>query len=671
MALSPQEQAELDRLRSSRGVSAPPPSPAQQAATQAQTMAEIPRIPTTMDLMQKYMIEPLTTRLPQNIISSLPDIGESGGEIAGMLEGGRRGMQLPGGPAAKLFGTAVGGTLGAMYGSATGETLRQLFQGESDPLKVINKALESGLFSSAGEIVSLFGLAGRGIEKLRNKENLSAEELASLDELQKSLQSVGITLTPGQLTSSNLQQTFEKIAISGFGGEAKFKSLYESQEAFIRDELQRLVKLSGNPDRKVTGQMFQETLGKAEDDLIKWAQPKYKHLDSVARNINLSMQSTEQTLRNAKKKAMVDRRPGAPSRLDNEVEQMYDYVLGNTRNLSFESLFDTISYLTREQRKVNARIDNRNPTLEKAYRDTIESLLGDARKAVEKSGDDTVMNLYDEVTGVYRESLKTLNDNAIKGLASKQPEFVGEEIYRNGSVSSVEAAFKAVDEAAALAKRNGETFDPETVKNNIRAGYLRQLFVKADVNETSTEAAAKLLRQLEGDDTMGDTFKAVLTPEQVGQVKRVLGWASTLEKQSAGNFSLIVRGRQSGALNQAVNEAGNAGAGTGFSPLLLASAATLVASPLFLANRAINGKVTNKTLSQLKDFVTRYDAGKLDAGDVSSFFLLLANDASESDYIPPELKVPNLSPKETFEYHALKAQRAQRGQQIDQQQPMP
>lgn len=671
MAISPQEQAELDRLRSSRGVSAPPPTPAQQAAAQAQTMTEIPRIPTTMDLMKKYMIEPITTRLPQNIISSLPDIGESAGELGGMVAGMRQGMSLPGGPAVKIGGTAVLSTLGAMTGTGGGETLRQLFQGESDPLKVIDKVLESGLFSSAGEIVSLFGFAGRGIEKLRNKENLTAEEISSLDELQKGLEQLGVSLTPAQLTNSGFQQTLEKVAISGFGGEAKFGQLYETQETFIRNELQRLVKLSGNPDRKVTGQMFQDTLEKAEDDLIKWAEPKYKHLDSIARNTTLSMQSTEQTLRNAKKKAMVDRRPGEPSRLDGEVEQMYDYVLGNTRNLSFASLFDTISYLTREQRKVNARIDNRNPTLEKAYRDTIESLLGDARKAVEKSGDDTVMKLYDEVTGVYSESLKTLNDSALKGLAAKQPEFVGEEIYRNGSVSSVEAAYKAIDQAAELAKRNGEEFDPEAVKNNLRAGYLRKLFVKADVNETSTEAAAKLLRQLEGDDTMGDTFKAVLTPQQIGQVKRVLGWASTLEKQSAGNFSLIVRGRQSGALNQAVNEVGNAGAGTGFSPFILASAATLVASPLFLANRAISGKATNKNLAQLKDFVTRYDQGKLDAGDVSSFFLLLANDASESDYIPPELKVPNLSPQETFEYHALKAQRAQRGQQIEQQQPMP
>lgn len=659
MALSPEEQAELERLRSERGVSAPAPTIAQQATEQAQAISNIPRIPTTMDLLQEYVVNPLTSNLPSNIVSSLPDIGESSGELAGMVEGARRGAQLPGGPAVKVAGTAIGGTIGAMLGTGAGETLRQLFQGESDPAKVINKVLESGLFSSAGEVVSLFGFAGRGIEKLRSKENLTADEISSLSELQQGLQSLGISLTPAQLTNSGFQQTLEKVAISGFGGEAKFAQLYEAQENFIKDELKRLVKQTGNPDRKLTGEMFQSAIEKAEDDLIKWAQPKYTNLDKVARDVRLSMQPTETKLRNAKKKAKVDRRPGSPSRLDSEVETMYDYVLGNTRNLSFESLFDTVSYLTREQRKVANRVDNRNPTLEKAYRDTIESLLDDARASVAKSGDDTVMRLYDEVTPVYRESLKTLNDKAIRGIVIDQPEFVGETIYRNGNISTVESAFKAVDEAAVNAKRVGEKFDAEEVKNNIRAGYLRKLFVKAQVDDTSTETASRLLKQLEDDPEMADTFNAVLPPKMRNEVKRVLGWAQKLEKQSAGNFSLIVRGRQSGALNQAVNEVGNAGAGSGFNPFLLASAASLVASPLFLANRAINGKVTNKNLSQLRDFITKYDQNKLDAGDISSFFLLLANDASESDYIPPELKVPNLSAKETFEYHALKAQREQ------------
>lgn len=659
MALSPEEKAELERLRSERGVSAPAPTIAQQATEQAQAISNIPRIPTTMDLLQEYVVNPLTSNLPSNIVSSLPDIGESSGELAGMVEGARRGAQLPGGPAVKVAGTAIGGTIGAMLGTGAGETLRQLFQGESDPAKVINKVLESGLFSSAGEVVSLFGFAGRGIEKLRSKENLTADEISSLSELQQGLQSLGISLTPAQLTNSGFQQTLEKVAISGFGGEAKFAQLYEAQENFIKDELKRLVKQTGNPDRKLTGEMFQSAIEKAEDDLIKWAQPKYTNLDKVARDVRLSMQPTETKLRNAKKKAKVDRRPGSPSRLDSEVETMYDYVLGNTRNLSFESLFDTVSYLTREQRKVANRVDNRNPTLEKAYRDTIESLLDDARASVAKSGDDTVMRLYDEVTPVYRESLKTLNDKAIRGIVIDQPEFVGETIYRNGNISTVESAFKAVDEAAVNAKRVGEKFDAEEVKNNIRAGYLRKLFVKAQVDDTSTETASRLLKQLENDPEMADTFNAVLPPKMRNEVKRVLGWAQKLEKQSAGNFSLIVRGRQSGALNQAVNEVGNAGAGSGFSPFLLASAASLVASPLFLANRAINGKVTNKNLSQLRDFITKYDQNKLDAGDISSFFLLLANDASESDYIPPELKVPNLSAKETFEYHALKAQREQ------------
>lgn len=655
--MTPQERAQYERMAAELGLSPVPPASATLAPAPAQAPAT--RIPTTMDLMQKYMLEPLTTRLPENIVSALPDIGETGGEIAGFMAGARQGMALPGGPIPKLGGAAILGTLGAMTGTASGETLRQLFQGESDPAKVISKTLETGMFSAGSEIFTLFNLAGRGIEKLRANQELTMDEITSLDQLVKSLAEQGITLTPAQLTNSGFQQTLEKVAISGFGGEAKFAALYEAQEQFIRDQLQTLVKQTGNPDRKLTGQLFQETLEKAEDDLIRWAQPKYADLDKVARDVQLNIQSTEQTLKNAKAKARVDRRPGAPSRLDSEVEQMYDYVLGNTRNMSFASLFDTISYLTREQRKVASRIDNRNPTLEKAYRDTIESLLQDAEKAVAKSGDSKVMDMYNEVTDVYRESMRTLNNNSLKSAVRIDPEFVGEEIYRTGNVSSVEAAFSAIDEAAALAKRNGEEFDAEALKNNIRSGYLRQLFVKTDVNDTSTETAARLLRQIEGDPQVGDTFAAVLTPQQIGQVKRVLGWANTLEKQSAGNFSLIVRGRQSGAFNQAVSEVGNAGAGMGFNPSILASAIGLVASPLFLAERAIKGKVTDKYLQQLKSYVTKYDQGKLDNADIAAFFTLLANDASEADSVPIELKVPQLNAQETYRYHALKAEMAE------------
>ena len=665
MPLTRQETAELEALRQARGVTAPVEETPPETSLQ-----NIPEIPTTTGLLKEYVIDPLTSRLPENIISSLPDIGESGGELAGFAEGVRRGAQMPGGPAVKAGSAAIFGTLGAMSGTFIGENLRQIFQQENDPAKAIQKTLESGIFSSAGEIVSLLGFAGRGIEKLRNNQQLTAEEIQSLDQLQKGLTEQGISLTPAQLTNSTFQNTLEKVAISGFGGEAKFAALYEAQEQFIKDELNRLVKQTGNPDRKLTGQMFQDALENAEDDLIKWAEPKYKELNKLARDQRLSMQSTEQTLRNAQKRAMVDRKLGQKPRLDPEVAEMYDYVLGNTRNLSYQSLFDTISDLTKRQRKVTSRIDNRNPELEKAYRDTIESLLEDGRKAAKESGNQVILDKYNEVTDVYRETLTTLNDKSLKGIVDTQPEFVGSEIYRTGNVSTVEAAFKAVDEAKASAERLGKEFDAEQIKNNIRAGYLRQLFQRSEIAETSTESASRTLREIAANDEVGDTFNAVLTPKMQAEVKRVLGWGSTLEKQSAGNFSLIVRGRQSGSLNKVANEVGDAGAGIGFNPLVLGTAATMVSSPLFLANRAINGKVTTENLKQMKDFVRRYDQSKLDASDISSFFLLLANDASESDEIPIELRVPNLSPKETFEYHAIKAQRLQRERQITRQAPV-
>tara|TARA_R110001632_G_scaffold168945_2_gene287797 strand:+ start:1719 stop:3749 length:2031 start_codon:yes stop_codon:yes gene_type:complete len=673
MALSQEEKAEYEALRLSTGAGTLSPTIAQQAEQQAQATAKPPSALTTTEMLDKYVIDPLTgRRLGENFIAALPDIGESTFEVAGMVEGARRGATVPGGVAVKATTAAIGGVVGAFLGTGFGENLRQLFSNESDPLKVIDKAIESGMFASAGEIFTAFSLAKQGITKIRSGkatgevgDGVTNEELNAISELQAGLESVGITLTPAQLTNSTLQQTLEKVAISGFGGANKFEALYTAQENFIKDTLDKSIKQIGNPDRKLTGEMFQDALEKAEDDLIKWAQPKYAALDKKARNVNLSIQSTEQTLKNIKAKNRLHRRKGTSSRLDPEIETMYNDVLGNTRNMSFESLFSTISKLKKEQRRVSGRIENKNPDLEKAYRDTIESLLNDAEKAVAKSGDSTVMDLYKEVTDVYGESLRTLYDSALTSVVSKQPEFVGEQLFKNGNVSSVEAAFKALDEAAKNAKRVGEDFDVEEIKNSIRAGYLKKLFVKTQVDDTSTETAARLLKQIKEDPNYKDTFNAVLSPKMQGQVLRVLAWSDKLQSQSAGNFSLIVRGRQSGAFNQAISEVGGAGAGGGFKPLILATAASLVASPLFLANRAVNGKITGKKLAEMKNFAIQYDRGELTPANIISFFTLLANDSSEEENLPPEFKIPGLNSKESIELHLLRAERARDNENIE------
>ena len=583
----------------------------------------------------------------------LPDLGELSGTIAGAYTGAQAGRVLG------VPGMAGGMIVGALTGRGGGEAVKQMIEGSSDPIKVLDEALTAGAFAAGFEAIGpVLSMAKGSISKLRTGKSLSDEEFLAIKELQQKLQQFGITLTPAQLTQSGFQKTLEKVAMSGFGGEAPIRSLYEAQEEFIAQSLKESVEKTGSSVRQLTGEQFQGVLNEAEEQLISWARPKYAELDKLGRTTPINIQSTEQTLKNAIAKAKVGRKTG--STLDPEVEQMYQYVLGTKRNTDFSTVFNTISRLSSDLRNLKGRTTSPNKKYEKALRDTIELLHQDLAKAAEKGGNKELLDQYKQVSEVYRNTMKTLDDSALSGLATEAPEFVGSTIYRNGNVTMVQKAFNAVDEAYAVAQRAGKTGDElpnvEQIKNNIRAGYLESLFKKVQTQDTSVATASKLLRDLAEDPLMRDTFNTILTNKQKNEIKRVLRWADVLETQSAGNFSLVVRGRQSGALNQIINAGAGAGAVTGFTvsdPFVLGMSMGLVVGPYALAKRAVSGKATNQALAQMKELTAKFADGKMTKSDVATFFGIMAQTALPDQPAPKEFGVINMTEQEFYRMHQL------------------
>ena len=586
----------------------------------------------------------------------LPELGELTGTLAGAYQGAK------GGRVFGLPGMTGGMILGAAGGRGTGENLKQMIEGSFDPIKTLEDALQSGAFAAGFEAIGpVFNMAKNAITSMRAGRTMSEQELSAISELQKRLQEAGITLTPAQLTQSGFQKNLEKIALSGFGGEVPLRTLYEAQEDFIARTLGDLAESTGTSGRQLTGEQFQETLKLAEEQLIAWARPKYAELDKVARNTPINIQSTEQTLKNrlARKKAGRD----VGSTLDPEVEEMYQYVLGTKRNTDMLTIFDTISRLSSDLRNLKGRTTKPNKTYEKALRDTIELLHQDLEKAAIRTGNPELLKQYKEVSEIYRTTMGTLDDSAISALATKSPEFVGSTLYQSGNVTMVNKAFDAIDEAYRVAQRAGKTGDDlpnvDELKNNIRAGYLRKLFQKVETNDTSVATASKLLKDLQANPEMKDTFSAVLTTKQQNEVKRVLGWADRLESLSAGNFSLVVRGRQSGAVSQLMTGASGAGLVSGYTfadPVLLGSSMALVAGPYWLAKRAVSGKATEKFLQKMRPLVQKFDEGKMTKSDVITFFGLMADSSSDDTPAPKEFGMPGLSEKEAFRYAQLQAE---------------
>ena len=665
------DQAKLDRMRELEqkyGIdpmtaSAPQPQqtvPTQQAPT---SPADIPKFPTVTEIIGKYLKEQ---------IPYVSDVGELGGALVGMKRGATAGRVLG------LPGMVGGGIIGATIGRGAGEVTEDIFLSEeTDPVETLYDMYQAGGLAVLGEgIGTIFPMAYRGIKNLRRGKQLPPEEARAVQELQNALKAreaeikaanpnsnINLTLTPAQISQSGLQQNLEKIAISGFGGEKPLRDLYEAQADFIVTELERLVPNLGTATRQEAGAALQGALRNAEAELITWAKPKYAELDRLAVDAPVSIQSTQQKLRRKLAISGAGRKTG--TRLDPEVEELYRFVLQEKQNNTFKSQFQLLSRLSSDLRKLKGRSTNPNDTYEKALVETIESVHDDLGKAAEKTGNTALLDKYNEVSTTYRNSMSTLRDSAISGLASKNPEFVGETIYRDGNVTSIQKAFEAIDEARELAIKAGKTGDDipntEAIKNQIRAGYLDELITPVQVNENTIPTAQKLLDNLTKNPKKRDTYTALFNATQRAAIEKTLKWGATMETFSAGNFSLIVRGRQSGSLNKIATQLAQSGAFTGtaigsgiaLSPVGATTAIGFLVAPAWLAKRAVNGQVSSKLLGEMTSLAKKFNENKFTSREWVTLFTLLADNTAETEKLPPSLQIPGLNAKDALRMHAL------------------
>jgi hypothetical protein len=644
MALTPEEQARLEAI-STENPELVPSSPVDDQAV----MANNPQLPE-----EAYQNSGLLSTLS----NFAPDVGELAGGITGAIKGANRGKVLG------LPGAVVGGVAGAVTGRAGGDAVDMALTGNVNLEERLTNLAIAGGSAIVGEAVGTALSRGyRALKKRRAAEPLDEAEAQSLTELFEYLQGQGVTITPAQLSGSSFQNTLEKVALSGFGGEKPLADLYAAQgDALLRlfDEEIALIGATGTGARQATGEAFQNSITQAEKELIAWAEPKYKALDSLAGNQTMSIQGTQQWARNTLTAAKSGRREGAGLRIDPARQKVLeDAILGNNQNLSFADTFNTIKVLSDDLAVLKKKAD-KNPGLEKFYVEAIGRLHRDAAKGAKAAGSE-VYDEYKKVNTIYREGMRGLRPQALKSLATKAPEAVGETIYRTGNVTDVEAAYSAIDKAVEVAKLTGGAVpDAAKLKGDLQAGYLDTLLsgVRTVSEGGEATAALKLLDNIQGTPQTADTFNAVLPKESQARIKQMLGWAAQLEKNSGGNFSLVVRGRQSAELRKLAQTGTGTSAGVAlgfFNPALGVGLGLLaVLGPPILARRAVKGKVSANTLKELQGIQQRYVADELDPiRDMSALFSVMISMGITNEDLPDEFKVEGLEAEEALRYQQL------------------
>jgi uncharacterized protein YcfJ len=624
-----------------------------------------------------------------------PVTGEIGGAIGGAIQGGRQGWQV-----GKVPGAVVGTIAGAAAGRLVGETAADIAGDEVDILDTLENTGEAALYAALGE--GAFSIISKGVKAIRNIRagaQLSPADQQALAELNQALINSGVTtkvngkvvpvqLTPAQITQSGFQKNLERIALSGMGGGA-ISDLYKAQNTALKSIFDSTVKAfgrSGAGAREATGKAFQESLEQVEKELMSWAEPKYAALDGLAKKTPMSFASVGEWARQTLVKNSQNLRPNrgltgsisdimtSATRLPKEQEKVLKRLLQNERNMTFKDSFAELKRLTTELREIQSNTTKKQPELVKFYNETIERMHTMMDKQAQKMGS-SVYQQFKEVSDVYRGGMTNLRGKAIAELATKAPERVGETIFANGNVTLVKDAFKAIDDAAELSlQTGGKGIDVATLKGDLKAGYLDSLFkrVQSEMTDSAADKASTVFGKLKGDPALADTFNAVLSKKEQAEVMKVLGWAEKLEAEAAGNFSLIVRGKQSQSLNTLVTNiqsaAGFGAAGTaalGGVPAAIAAttvAMGLITAPNFIAKRAVQGKVTNKLLSSAQKLVKKAGTSDFDwVRDGGALVAIVAQLGVNNEDLPEDMRQEGIEGSEALLLKMLEGEAPMKG----------
>jgi hypothetical protein len=561
-------------------------------------------------------------------------------EFVGML-GSIAAQRIPGG------GLAVKSLLGAGAGGMFGEAVRQAITGEQEKLdskqkmtEIARRGLENAVLDGAGNLIfsaagSVFKLTAQTLKDMGVNISRGADDLEIKQAVQKILQEQDIptTLSRYQVTGSALDSLLDIIGRVGFTGKATF----ETQEKLInkaisseRDKILDTASSTSFADDVEIGSAIQKVVEEGHAALSSAVSPFYTNLSTKAQNVTVNFNpiksKAQKTLNDA---AKVSESKDPTTQLGSEITTQLKKIADLKDDLSFADAFKTVSFLKKKKRSIETGIGGKGNDLIPILSENIVAI----EKAMDSAAKKLDPNLYNEYrmySSKYREGMEALFPEQFAKIISREPERIGEAIYKTGNVTTVQQAFKAIDKAVELDPR----IQGDVLKNTLRRGYLEQALGETG-SEISFKNLLELSKKVSGQQKQfGRTYNTILDDETKKNVKTLTNIAKVASKSPKFGFSLMIAGQQASAIRDAIRYApaliGGGTYLTSDNPFIsvLAAGGTLMA-PKALAKIALNSDAVNK-LVKLEQLVKK-NKGSYNAGHIA-----LALDIFRDAQIVPE-----------------------------------
>ncbi len=532
---------------------------------------------------------------------------EEAPQIAGGIAGGMAGAAagVPLGP----VGIIAGGAVGAGLGGAAGKGYQQVYQhltGSPDAPKTSKEAAIN--LAKAGAEEAAWDLGGNLALKMLNKSvhMVRPKAVDDIEKLSLKLESRGGRFTAAQRTDSWTVHQLDSLTRGSLTGSGVMKgadALNNEALKALEDDLRRRIAKNATlhlSDTEV-GNLFLSSVQGGREAHKTLVGELYSGLDDLVPTKTVTGRVTENVVSD-----IID--PNTGKNMVTRVTKEVDDVI---KPVHTDKLKEALTPYREQMERINWQgvdadskslingIFSQDKTLTFGDAQALRSNLLDAQRALEgvtgktkasgkvgvavnemskamdraaaKQGPE-VLEKYAKIKSQARKGYEIFNDKFIADLLAnkKNPERIGEHIFRTGNVNEIMKAKKALRASAVY---SGKSFD--STWNQMQAGYLDSLLRRS--GDASTLAAGSTVENVleEGLDVSGtrlikeftDPKKARTLTATFGKKTRedILDFAmiaERIQRRPEGGLGMLIQLTQGGALIALVKGAVTAGEAT-------------------------------------------------------------------------------------------------------------
>jgi hypothetical protein len=424
--------------------------------------------------------------------SLLPELLGLGGGLLSLTPAGR--FIGAGGPVVEALASRapalrpfLPSLIGSSVGTAVGTGLEQSLGGEFVPSQFAKNLAENAAWDVGGNLVFRVGgqaiqigkeaLQGLGIGKnnIPDAQIAAQRFLSQSSQPQATLTRAQLLETPGSIAAERLARGGTGATIFGAQEQAVKKAVEEGKRNFFNkldtDPEFNAVLGQGRSADYAAGTAFTNAINRAFTSLKEQVDPFYQTLGQQGKNVPVDFSSIQKVAQQELDAASAISSTGrAGSALSEEVAKELKNIADIKGTIDFAQAHQYRSNLLSRIRELE-QSEVRPTNLIRILKSTVKQ-LEDKMDEGAKLFDPTLKKEYDKISQLYKEGVSELYPQTVTKALQKNPERVGEHLFRVGNETEILDTIKAARRIETLTANTANPIKSDQILNSLRYGYL-------------------------------------------------------------------------------------------------------------------------------------------------------------------------------------------------------